>query len=389
MNKVSLIKCERNSASDETLVCLSVEKENGDFVKEKETLFELEGAKAVFEVTAPKDGYFVSFINQGDKLTVGQSIGAISDSPNFNMTDINPTHPFVETKNLGVGAEKINLTKSAEKYFYSLPHELRNLVATSLSKERTYRSEDLKHIVESVQAKETNKRDFSGFYVSEESKEEWRLSIQKSNGIKKLLLVGGGYGALQALDLILLSGEYEILGYFSDLDKNDIDFLGIPRLGACDLQDYSNLIDKIPNLNFVITVGTSPKFRLDTYRLLKQFQIGLPNFIHPSVVVSRNCIVGEANLVFANTFLGVDSKLGNANYISSNSSIEHHNSLGDGNCSGPNLSTSGLVTIGDGCRFGAGVVIEPRVKIGHFCVIASNTSITYDVLDNQIIKARV
>ena len=74
-NEVFSIIAERNSPSDESFTVLSINYQNGEKVVEGSVLMEVEGAKAVFEIIAPKSGYFYTNLNEGDIPDVGDVIG--------------------------------------------------------------------------------------------------------------------------------------------------------------------------------------------------------------------------------------------------------------------------------------------------------------------------
>lgn len=374
------IICERNSPSDEQMICIKVCSAAGEKVRKGEILFELEGAKAVFEVQAEVDGFFRPRISAGDIVEIGQTIGLILPS----RQDIEQTTKIPDSDVIVLNAkseEVLNrFTKSGKAFFVSLEDNLQETIRKKVEPNRIYTMEDLELLLAS-----------STEVVSEYSivqAENWRKFLEQKKGSQPLFFVGGGFGAIQALDLVLDTTEFSVEGFFSDYETNALDTVGIERLGKCEVEDISKILSLHKDAVFVNTVGLKPTFRLKVHSLLKHLDATMPNLIHPTAYISRNVKLGVGNLVFAGVYIGVDTTIGDANFISSNSVLEHHNIWGHGNCIGPNLSTSGLVQVGDSCRFGSGVVVEPKVKIGNSCVVASNTSVTKNLQEGAILKAR-
>ena len=81
------IFAERNSPSDEELICIAVLFKNGDFVHKNRVIYEIEGAKAIFEVVSECDGYFYSIVKEGDVFKVGQKIGYIKEVEMENFSE--------------------------------------------------------------------------------------------------------------------------------------------------------------------------------------------------------------------------------------------------------------------------------------------------------------
>lgn len=372
------ILCERHSPSDEQIICVSIFKKNGEFVKSGDLIFELEGAKAIFEVESPQDGFFTSYVQEGATLEIGQVIGVVSETiESIKVAEIKNELKLEASPNHN---GRISFTNPAQKIFAELETDLQSQIKRELRELKTYNSEDLHRTLAKL-AK-------SPVRSAEINKEAWVQQINKFRGETKVILIGGGFGSFQAMDLLLQQSKYEVIGYFSDEVENLVDQIDIPHLGKCSEDGIQVAIRKYANPSFVISVGVSPSFRLKMYTLLKKLGADLPSLIDQSTVISRNTVIGDGNLIFANSFVGVDTRIGDANFISSNAVIEHHNIIGNANCFGPSLSTSGVVTIGNGCRFGAGVVIEPNINVGDSAVVASHATITNDVLAGTVLKVR-
>ena len=380
MNKYWIF-AERNSPSDEHLVCIEILEEEGILVSTHDVIAEMEGAKAVFEVLAVAKGHFYAFVRKGERIQVGFPIGLISSAQlsegEIRELKLELTEQYKKT--VSGSSEMKNMSASAMKIFADLDEETKEKISNYFREFGFVREIDLIKKLNSLQNKEMR--------LSQRGVEKWKQRLSETQDLPSIFFVGGGFGAIQTLDILLKNQEYHLSGYFSDVNSNVLDEIDVPRLGTCTAKDYRAFIDKKARQNFVITVGASPKFRFDQFTILSQLGVNLPNIIHPSTVIGENVEMGEGNLIFANVHIGADSKVGNSNFISSNSTLEHHNILGSGNCFGPQIATSGNVRIGDRCRFGSGIIVEPNNQIASEVTIASGVTITFNVDKECTVKA--
>jgi 2-oxoglutarate dehydrogenase E2 component (dihydrolipoamide succinyltransferase) len=73
-------------------------KQNGDYVEEGDSLFELETEKATMAIPAPCQGYLTILVEAGSEVKIGQTVASIANeapaaSPAKTPTDHNPTPP--------------------------------------------------------------------------------------------------------------------------------------------------------------------------------------------------------------------------------------------------------------------------------------------------------
>ena len=321
------------SESDEDVFCASIQVANGEFVREGMTLFELEGSKAFFDLCANKDGFFYSFILAGENVGVGTIIGVIS----------------------------------SEKIEESILLRMRDRKSSEIETQR-----DLSLLTNSD---------------SHVNAMNWKaVSVTQETG-KPLVLIGGGNGALQILNILNERNDYFLLGYFSDIENDVMSKYGMKKMGPCSEEAIVNFFSSNPGCAFAVTIGKDNFFRYKMFILLRNLGAEQPNFVHSTVVRGVNSQLGEGNIILANVYIGLNAKIGNTNIIGANSTIEHHNVIHDAVSTGPNFTTSGYVSIGSLCKIGAGVVVEPRIEIGERCVIASGVAILRSIEDNKTIKS--
>jgi acetyltransferase EpsM len=379
-NKISEIYAERNSPSDEELICISVLAENGDFIVKNRVIYEIEGAKAIFEVVSEVDGFFYSIVKDGDTFKVGQKIGYIAKSEieNFSETladqDVSLTTLEEQSE-----TSTAKFSGPALLYLENLSNRLE--LIDKLKHSQTLITVTMIKEVEEALNKPTPKMELSESAF-------WSKFANETKSDNRCALIGGGYGAIQTLDLINKLGGMKPIGFFSDFSENLLDQIGVPNLGSATTDAIKELKEKFPNVKLILTVGSSPEFRIKIVKIFDELSFDLETLIHPTAVISSNVQIGSGTLIFANVHIGTGAIIGKACFISSSSSIEHHNKIGDGFCAGPNLNTSGGVEIGEQVRFGMSVSVEPGIVIGRNCTIASGLVITKNIPEGSLQKAR-
>jgi sugar O-acyltransferase (sialic acid O-acetyltransferase NeuD family) len=370
---------ERNSPSDEELICTEVLVENDAHVKKGQIIFEIEGAKAIFEVTSEVDGFFYSIIREGDRFKVGQKIGYISKSkleffsetildfeselrqiPNEEYHGLNFSEPAIEYLRTSMYRTQIveNLLGTA------------GLVTTAMIKDLETTLGRANRTLRPIETK------FWSTYLNERSSKDI------------CILIGGGFGAIQTLDVLHANDSIVPIGYVSDTKDDLVDQLGLPLLGDTSLENLKALAEENKGVKFFLTVGFSPSLRCKILQDFKKLNIELESLIHPTAIIGANVEIGAGTLIFAHVHVGTGSVIGEACFISSNSSIEHHNRIGEGFCTGPNLNTSGGVTIGREVKFGMNIGIEPGISVGDNCIVASGSVLTSDLANGSVLKSR-
>ncbi len=372
----------RDSPSDETLLCVAILLTEGQSVQIGTPLFEVEGAKSIFEVEAESAGYFYPLSAVGDRIIPGDTIGIIS------------TRLLMQTEFKELIKESKStptFEKESNEFLLSQPaidliHELKIDISQISSKLPSQGVVTKNHILEAVKGSEIS--NFADIYMWTEGQKSWKLWMELEAELEPCVLIGGGSSAIQSLDLVKLDGTLKPMGYMSREVENPLDFLGIPRLGGTSESDFEAIAKAYGAHKFVLTPGSSPKFRFFALEMSEKLGFELVTLIHPSTILGTNTIVGRGTLIFGGVHIGSDTRIGAGCYISSNSTIEHHNVIGDAFCTGPNFSTSGCVRLGNRVRAGISVSLEPNLDVGDDVLIASGQIITRSISSGQVVKSK-
>jgi len=359
-----------NVNDNEGIVFWSVK--NGDLVKKEQFIAQVETTKTLFDLSAPSNGIIYLLASDGVDISVGEPIAIIS--------------------NKVIREDEIEaiLNKSMEKKIVTQIKKKWTKKAELLAGSYGIKIDDI-HIINDT-IRESDILDF----LKEEKKSllnqnnHFENTDEKSsvNKQKRVIILGAGMAAMQALDIISRLTHIKPVGILDDdLKKKGKFVMGVPIL---------NKIDSASNLwknNFfdsaLCLLTNSKQYRIDVFKKLKQIGVPFENIIDPSVNIHSNVSLGEGNLILADCRFGTFSTVGDNNFFSSLVNIAHHNKIGDHCNFGPGVVTSGIVTIGNNVRFATGIFVEPNIKIGDNCIIASGAILINSVPSNHLIKTKI
>ena len=361
-----------NVNDDGALLCAWT-KPDKSLVCKGEIIAVLETSKATIDVESEDSGYLHIFVPAGTQVLVGEVIGALCDKP-----DEVPERPLGKYDSAEDLVIERKLTKKAE------------MAATKAGL-------DLKRIQIEIPGHttitEADVAAYLGQYGANPSIEAGGRTdlVDDSyprNRQQRLLIIGGGLGAVQVLDS-LCRIEHQRATVIVD-DNPDLagkTVLSVPILGgqeAIEALYKQNLFDAA-----VISVSTSVAFRQQMGNKLRQLNIPMANVIDPSARVQRNAVLGVGNVILAFCHIGTCTSIGTGNFFSPYVDVEHHCDVEDFCTFGPGVMMSSLVRIGSRVKFGTGIFIEPKLAIGSDSIIGSGAVLTYDIPPNSIVKTKV
>lgn len=347
----------KNSPSDEYLIINEVVHEQGIQVLENQTILEVEGAKAIFEIEAPSNGYVYFFVNQNDKVSIGDSLAIIS---NLKL-DILPERKFLKTETEHNDLSNEKLTAKA-KTFLNLAKIDRTVIYDAFQN-TVIREKNLKRFITSSNTQDRKKQIEPG----------------------KILIIGGGTGADIVYDLLSSNQKTQIVGV-ADPTFNILESRGIPTKSNFDIAKINDLITNGEVNSLLISINDI-EIRKKFLEFANEKNIRLVDVISSKSAISSTADYGMGLSIGDFSRLGADSYLGDNVFLSAYVNIEHHCTVGDNTTFGPGVFLSGRVVIGQNCVFGSMVSIEPKIVIGNNCTIASGSVITQDIPSNSLVKS--
>ncbi len=341
-------------------------KNNYDKVKKDEIIVSVETTKAVFDIVAPNDGIIMYLVKEGAFVPYNHPVAIIArgkkeiDDYNKNTKDITSKDQL-----------KTKITKKALQLA-----QQNNIDITLIETEKIITEKDILRMIKK--------------FVSTKSKQSDLIMTsgilpKKSN---RIMVLGGGFGAMQVIDILLNKPLNQVVGVLDDnSDLKDTKIFGIPVFGGTnEIKKYwdNNSFDKA-----IVSISTNIPVRKALYDNCKSLNIPMANAICPSVRINRHSFIGEGNVICSFVHIGTCASIGNNNFISAQTNIEHHNVWGSHITTGPNCSTSSRVEVGDCVKLGTGIFIQPGIAIGENCLISSGSVITRSIPNNHALKIKL
>ena len=201
----------------------------------------------------------------------------------------------------------------------------------------------------------------------------------------KIILLGGGGHAKVLIELIKISGQYEIAGILDTQLEAGTQVLGVYVLGKDDL--LPELSEK-GITNACISVGSvkDNSKRKKLYEKVKQIGFYIPLLIHPQAIVSKDSKISEGAQIMVGAIIQTGCLIGENTIINTGSIIEHDCYIGKHVHICPGSVVSGECTIEDGAFVGAGSTIKHGVKIGKGAIVGAGAVVINDVYDGITVK---
>lgn len=193
---------------------------------------------------------------------------------------------------------------------------------------------------------------------------------------KDIILYGIGIMAHYVTKVIEKDGLFNIVAYCADGEFVDTgQFLCKPLVSFGEVQEI------YPPEAFSMLVLIGYKRMRDREKMfLKAMEKGysLPNCVAGNVNSFDDLVLGQNNIIFSGTYIGVGTVLGNNNIIRPNVYIGHDVSMGDHCYISPGCNIGGGCTIGDMSFIGIGSTITDGRRISRENLVGAGSLILQD-----------
>jgi sugar O-acyltransferase (sialic acid O-acetyltransferase NeuD family) len=381
MSQFTSVYLPQSSPNDLTALLLEWNREAGRWVNRGEVIAMAETTKSVFDIEAPQAGYLYPLLEGGQEVAVGTVIAAISSEPSTvaasqawlaatakspALSEPTPGRPQIATRKAELLAQRQGV----------------DLTAVPATGERISEADVLAYLAQrkALPTPRPEAVDLADLV-------DQRYPV---NRIQRLLILGGGNGAIQILDLLAQGRRQRAVAVMDDNSAlHGRQLAGVPVVGGIDSRRAAAMLASGEIDAAVISISTSIAVRERLFDSWQAQDIPFANVLHPSAVIGMNVTMGTGNVVMAFCHFGACATVGDNNFLSAYCSIEHHCVLGSHCSFGPGVVTSSRVQIEDRVRFGTGIFVEPGVHIGAESVIASGLAITQPIPAQSTVKARV
>lgn len=140
-----------------------------------------------------------------------------------------------------------------------------------------------------------------------------------------------------------------------------------------ELNDYTNC-DRVEDLNIELSklreyfneiyIAISDSFiRKKVFNLLKSNNIIVDTYVHPSVIIGKNTLIGEGCIIQPNSLISNDVVIKDSVFINNCTNIGHNSIINDFCSIMANVSLGGYCEIGNNVFIGTGAVLIPKAKV--------------------------
>ncbi|MCU7835992.1 MAG: acetyltransferase [gamma proteobacterium symbiont of Taylorina sp.] len=203
--------------------------------------------------------------------------------------------------------------------------------------------------------------------------------------MQKLIIYGNG--RIAKIIYQFVKKQFDVVAFTVDRDLiAEVEVELLPLIPFDEIQDiYSPQEHKM-----LIAVGYVQMnvIRAQKYTEAKEKGYEFSNYIHPSVDMHENIVIGDNNIILEHVSIQPYVKLGNSNFIWSNVVVAHGSRLGNTNWLTSGVVISGDVTIKSNCFLGVNATIGHNITLENENFIGANTLITKSTKEKEVFVSR-
>ncbi|KFC19997.1 hypothetical protein IO90_12330 [Chryseobacterium sp. FH1] len=142
--------------------------------------------------------------------------------------------------------------------------------------------------------------------------------------------------------------------------------------------DLENL-SQCKNVFLALGSNQSRKMNAESFSTIKS------NLIHPSAIISKNIIIGFANVMMAGSIINSSTKIGNHCIINTGATIDHDCVIEDFVHISPSVALAGNVKVQEGAQVGIGACVKQNINIGKWAIVGAGAVVVNDVPDFTVV----
>jgi sugar O-acyltransferase (sialic acid O-acetyltransferase NeuD family) len=201
--------------------------------------------------------------------------------------------------------------------------------------------------------------------------------------MRQLFIIGaGGFGreVLEwALAMPAAGRDWEVAG-FLDSRSNILDGVSLPVGIVGSPMDHVVRGEH----RYVCALG-DPRQRMEYSRQIRQRGGQFVSVVHPSVIVGRNCRIGQGCILCPHVILTADVTLGDLVVVNCYSIAGHDVTIGEGTTISPHCSITGYAQLGMGVFLGTHASILPKAVVHDFAVVGAGSVVLRRVPANTTV----
>jgi UDP-perosamine 4-acetyltransferase len=203
--------------------------------------------------------------------------------------------------------------------------------------------------------------------------------MRQGGHLKAIVGIGAGGHARALLEIVLLRGEFEVVGLLDeDASRHDRELSGVPILGGDELlpQLFSDGI-RTAFLGVGGVGDNRPRARV--FERVRSIGFRFADVIHPTAIVAKSVVMGDGVVLMAGVIVNSGARLGENVIINTGAVVDHDAIIGDHVHIASGAVLSGGVEVGSYSHVGTGASIRQNVRIGQEAVVGVGAAVIGDV----------
>jgi len=201
--------------------------------------------------------------------------------------------------------------------------------------------------------------------------------------VKRIIVFGTGGHARVVGSIIQALGIYRLQGFLDQKQAGrDERILGKPILGTWKEAGQW----KKRGIRYAAFAVGDNRLRQQLHEKISAAGFQCPSLIHPEAWCDASSQIGEASVVCAKAFVGVEAKISTGCIINSQALIDHESTLGAFSHISPGCAVAGRVHIGEGAWLGINATVIDQVRIGSWSTVGAGAVVTKSVRSGQTVK---
>lgn len=198
--------------------------------------------------------------------------------------------------------------------------------------------------------------------------------------MKKIIIIGGGTGALEAQGIIddinLVAPSYQIEGVLDDNPAYQGSSInGMPVLGTLEA------VGKFPNVKYVFAIGSlgTQHMRAEIMSRLKLASSEFETLIHPTALINKSAKIGNGCILHPRVTIGNDVRLANFVVMAVASTIGPYTAIGNYSMITSHVLILSSCNIGEAVFVGSSTCITENVSVGNSARIGVGSIVGRDI----------